>query len=619
MIDNHSNNNLINLFRLIMFSIVVLIVSSVSAQEVEDIKNNNDYLYGEGWGATVYEADQAALQALISKISVNVQSSFTNIEKEINQDGTMSSNSAVEMVIKTYSQVSGLPNTEQIIISEEPYAKVCRYVKRSEVDRIFDARRNKVLFMLDLAAKAESKSELDVALQQYYWAYCLIKSLPRANELTNDNGEALVAWIPAQINAVFNEIKVEKNRKEGNIVKLDITYKGYPVARLDYTYFDGRHNSVLTSASDGMGIMEMASGASTENLKIKCEYEYEDEAHRDDEVAAVVKMMKDKPFPKATVKVTGKFKTSKEKEEETNELSLSLSEQAAIVEDEVKLSLLESHDDVSQYSDVMLAVVKAIKAKNYDGASKYFTEQGKDMFQRLLKYGNARIIANPDFAYIRYGDEVICRSLKMSFSFKNNTRKFIENVTFTFNSEGLIDCLAFGLGDEASTDILLNKNYSETARIVLTQFLENYKTAFALKRIDYIESIFDDNALIITGTVVKPSTYTNKEKKKYLNNPIIRENRYTKSQYIAKLVKCFNSNEFVNIRFASNDIVKGSSDLGEVYGIQIKQDYYSSTYGDTGYLFLYVDLNEPDKPLIKVRTWQPERDPNFGLYGLGNF
>ena len=41
---------------------------------------------------------------------------------------------------------------------------------------------------------------------------------------------------------------------------------------------------------------------------------------------------------------------------------------------------------------------------------------------------------------------------------------------------------------------------------------------------------------------------------------------------------------------------------GETYGIQIKQDYYSSNYGDHGYLFLMVDFNDPENPSIKVRN-----------------
>lgn len=58
---------------------------------------------------------------------------------------------------------------------------------------------------------------------------------------------------------------------------------------------------------------------------------------------------------------------------------------------------------------------------------------------------------------------------------------------------------------------------------------------------------------------------------------------------------------------------------GEEYGIQIKQDYYSTNYGDEGYLYIQVDLNDRKEPIIKVRTWQPEPDPEVGLFGLGNF
>lgn len=89
-------------------------------------------------------------------------------------------------------------------------------------------------------------------------------------------------------------------------------------------------------------------------------------------------------------------------------------------------------------------------------------------------------------------------------------------------------------------------------------------------------------------------------------------------EYIRNLAMCFASNEFVNIRFANNDVIKLGKG-GEMYAIQISQDYYSTNYGDKGYLFLIVDINNPKQPLIKVRTWQPEKDPNFGLYGPGDF
>ena len=133
---------------------------------------------------------------------------------------------------------------------------------------------------------------------------------------------------------------------------------------------------------------------------------------------------------------------------------------------------------------------------------------------------------------------------------------------------------------------------------------------------DYLRQVFDDNAVIITGKVVTRPEGTDDAGRKYLNNKYVQLTRQSKEQYLRNLERCFESNEFINIRFAENDIVKAGVG-GEVYGIQIKQDYYSSNYGDTGYLFLMVDLNDPKQPVIKVRVWQPERDPDFK--GLPNF
>ena len=208
----------------------------------------------------------------------------------------------------------------------------------------------------------------------------------------------------------------------------------------------------------------------------------------------------------------------------------------------------------------------------------------------------------------------------MSFSFKTGVRKsFVEDVIFSFNANGKIENVAFGLGRLAEDDILMKGVWSEDARKVLMTFLENYKTAYALKRIDYIRTIFDDDAVIIVANVAKRSSgQLNDKGAVFVNDKIIRYNRYTKDQYLKNLARCFASNEYINIRFEGNDVMKMNKG-GETYAIQISQDYYSSTYGDKGYLFLIVDVNDPRHPLIKVRTWQPEKDPNFGLYGPGDF
>ena len=276
----------------------------------------------------------------------------------------------------------------------------------------------------------------------------------------------------------------------------------------------------------------------------------------------------------------------------------------------------QSHSFEKTINDVLCS----IRSHNDATIKQLFTSQGWDIYRRLIKYGNAKIVGTPTLTFYNYGDYVIGRGVQMSFSFQHGIRKsFVEDIVFTLDKDGKIDNLAFGLGNTAADDILNKGVWSEEARISIMSFLENYKTAYSLKRLDYISSIFDDDAVIIVGNVVRQATLeVNKETGAATMNStqIIKKNRYTKDQYLNNLQKCFSSNEYINIRFANNDVIKLAKG-GELYAIS--QDYYSSTYGDKGYLFLMVDINDPQKPIIKVRTWQPEKDPNFGLYGPGDF
>ncbi|GHT19134.1 hypothetical protein AGMMS4957_02710 [Bacteroidia bacterium] len=153
--------------------------------------------------------------------------------------------------------------------------------------------------------------------------------------------------------------------------------------------------------------------------------------------------------------------------------------------------------------------------------------------------------------------------------------------------------------------------------MAIINFIENYKTAYALKRLDYIESIFSDNALIIVGKTVKNHVGTDVAKFSLPSNRT-KLTQYTKGQYMKQLSTVFKSNEYVNLKFTDTSVKKAGAG-GEIYGIQLKQDYFSTTYGDSGYLFLMVDLNKPEEPTIHIRTWQPEKDPDFGLYDISNF
>lgn len=596
-----------NMIRKIVTILLLAVGLQVEAQSVSQIKADDSYIYGEGWGTTLKQADQSALQDLTSKISVTVStSSFMDME-EISKDGKIDAKRKFENLINTYSQAT-LTNTQRIVIQNEPDAQVLRYIKVSEVDRIFEGRKAKVLDMVESAIKAEKKAKIDDALRYFYWSFELLKSLQHANEVhfTCPDGKQrlLVTWIPEQINEIFSNIRVTPLSQTENEVEIQVTYKDRPVNSFDYTYFDGMDWSNIYSAKDGHGVIDLRPGQAAENLRIKCEYQFAGEAHIDREIEGVMNLVDDTPFRDAYINVKGNPQPVQH-------------EAFAIKQQDASTSAIASDGNYDAYLPILNAISKGIQQKNYASIQQYFTARGKDQFQKLINYGRAQFIGNSDVQFSKLGDKVICRGLTMSFGFRNNNRKFVENVVMTFDKQKKIDEVKFGLGKEAYNDIMLKGAWSQDARIILANFMEDYQTAYALKDLDFIRNVFDDNAVIITGRVTnRPRNAM--ERSQYLDSKIIKYNRQTKNEYLRNLEHCFAGNEYINIRFANNDVIKAGKG-GETYGIQIKQDYYSSTYGDTGYLFLMVDVNNPDNPIIKVRTWQPEKDPNFGIYGLSDF
>ena len=614
--------------KIIASACLLLLPMWVAAQTSKElfakIQADENYIWGEGHSNTDSKANQSALNDLIGKISVTVQSE-TNLDmQQINDGDKIDSKTAMEAVVRTYSAGS-LNNTKSIWISHEPEAYVIRYIHKDELEKVFKEREDRILSYLYSAQNAERECRIDDALRNYYWALCLLKSLqhPNAMKFEDSNGlkQTLTVWIPEQINSILVNIKTEIAEIEDNVVDLLITYKGKPVTSLDFRFMDGMNYSFINSAKDGLSEIELHPGTPTDKLQLKYEYEFAGQMRQDKELEMVAEVFNPTPFPKSTIVVNcGKKKEMKQVMDKYQDAVQSMSS----VEHATQAA--ESND----FANIINTILASIKSKNYSKVQEYFTEGGYDMFTRLINYGTASILGNPTLMFYQLGDRVIARSVPMKFSFKNNNRTFVEDVTFTFNSDKKIESIAFGL-DKAARDDIFNREaagWTDSIRMVIATFLENYKTAFALKRADYIKSIFDDNAIIIVGHVIKKAQH-NAENDKYLDNEMVKHTRLSKQEYIKNLERSFKSNQFINIRFTDNDVKKMGVGA-DTYGIQIHQDYYSSTYSDTGYLFLMVDLNDIDQPCIKVRTWQPKRDPNINsnfdksdrYYGLiygGNF
>lgn len=619
--------------RIYIFCLLVSCALFASAESWDYIRNSGEYYYGIGVAATEDAADKAAMANLVSQIATHVSSDFVQIDDVRNHNGNLDHKSRVLSCVKTYSQTT-LTNVEKWgPEGKAPNITVRRFIKKSELARIFDNRIAKAKSMFIIAGECLENKKIDMALQYYYWGYSLIRSVQFPNEVKDESGRVLVDWIPVIINQILSDVTVFFDKRDGDFADLFFLYKGEPVSSLEFSYSDGR-TICQGLAKDGRGSIEMLPGYVTDTYHLDIEYEYKSQSRGDAEMESVLGVITPKVFPKAAIKVSSRISNS--------EVPISLHNGLAsnkvngnitaptvhTINGKVdnSVSSNSTHDSAIQ-SELISGIINAINNKRYSDANEYFTIDGLAMFNRLTGYGKVRILDSSNIRYYKgLNDKTVARGLKMSFSFDGRRKKtFVEDVSFTFDKNNKIENVAFGLGDMAESGIFNSKAaWSDDVREIIVSFMENYKTAYSLERLDYLRDIFDDEAVIIVGNVVRKNTANTKPMDgmsiSLKGQDVIKYNRYTKDDYITHLSRCFNRNDFINLRFTNHQIqwLEKYNDQ-TIFAINIRQEYNSSTYADDGYLFLLIDMTKPEEPLIKVRTWQPNEVSIDKLYNAGDF
>lgn len=586
--------------------IIITMALTVTAQGVDGIKRNSSYLYGEGGGVTLQAAKEAALADLIQKISVTVHSDFTSKERELNQDGNVTSDAEYQSIIRSYSTAT-LTNVKTIVLKPEPDASVFLYIAKSEIDRIFESRVAKAKEFVGNADEALKNGQIDDALRYYYWSYCLVKSLRYPNEakiFVDGQERSLLAWLPTRIDDVMGKVKVQSRRTADNTYEITATYDGRPVRSMDYTYFDGVDNSPVYSILDGKGLVELRPGMAMDAVQLKLEYEFRGLSRNDSEVEAVVGAMKPAVYRRAYHRVALDGAASPA-ESTSTDVNGSMQSPLALT----NMGTLGTA--------VMKPVMQALRSGSIEQCRQKFTAEGWEEFSKLMGYGKVTLMDDIHLDYFADGDCVVCRGLPVSCRF-NRGRVFNEKLSFYIDSNSKqITHVAMGLGREAMNDVVLGHlDWSEKSRTRIVGFLEDYRTAYATKNLEYLDKVFDDNAVIVLGKRLQVAPQLNKEG--YMNNHRVQFTQLTKREFLRNLLRQFQSKDYINLHFSQNRIYQLQKGV-ERYGIEIKQDYYSSNYGDTGYLTLIFDLTNPDQPVIHVRTWQEQPDPNFGVVSPADF
>ena len=588
------------------------IAQSLTPKEWEAIQKSNNYLIGMGVNPSIEEARQVALSDLAGKISVKVSSQFDYQLTNENKNNYVNSEERMKSVINSYSSVT-LKNVAEYVVNDKKDYVVYRYMKISDMRAMFKRRVGLAKKWAKEGIEREQEGKVGDALQDLYWSLALLNSCPDADlETIGLDDTPLNQYIYNKVKTVLDGISVKAlsvEKEAGDqFVTLQVLYKGKPAVNFNYKYFDGKNYSSTYTAKDGEGELTIPASANLKRLKITAEYECREEANIHPDIQSVLEFTDPASFKAAEFNVDTKGVATMTHTDYAMQV-------AKTIDDSPVTAVAEQA--VSPYLATMEAIEKGISQRDYSSLKDYFTPDGWQMFDALIHYGNAKLLRAPEVQFLPDGDGAVCRSFPMSFSFKGNRRIFTEDVVFYLTPSGKVKEVAFGLEKAAVDDIMNRGQWKQEERQIMVHFLETYKTAYALKRTDYIDAIFSQDALIITGSIVKG---TGQKEMQPAKPAQVKYTRQTKEQYMKSLRKCFASNEYVNIHFADNT-VRRSASKPDIYGIQIKQDYFSSTYGDTGYLFLLIDFAKPETPIIHVRTWQPDLDPNVkdGRINIADF
>jgi len=201
-----------------------------------------------------------------------------------------------------------------------------------------------------------------------------------------------------------------------------------------------------------------------------------------------------------------------------------------------------------------------------------------------------------------------------------------KEIAINFDKSGIIEDIYFAIDYNVYKEIMEdaeNDVTDERRRMAILNFVENFRTAYNRKDIDLLDKVFSDDALIITGKVVKTKPAENVLANNGFPAQTIEYQVKTKKEYISALRSVFRNNDRINVVFDNIEVSRHPK-YDDIYGVTLKQGWNTTNYSDIGWLFLMIDFKDGENMQIHVRTWQPEKVngqplPEDDKIQLGNF
>ena len=180
-----------------------------------------------------------------------------------------------------------------------------------------------------------------------------------------------------------------------------------------------------------------------------------------------------------------------------------------------------------------------------------------------------------------------------------------------FDKTGKIVDFNFTMGMSMYTEIL--KKGEELGdldrRMQIIDWCEHFAKAYCDKNMKFMQTIFSDDAIIITGKMTMQRVHTDMGMKDQAKVKYVQQ---TKSQYLSNLSRVFASNSYVNVKFEDYTVIRHGA-KPNYYGVTLRQKWHTARYSDEGTVFLIWDFTNEEAPRILVRTWQPTTEKAFKM------
>ncbi len=140
-------------------------------------------------------------------------------------------------------------------------------------------------------------------------------------------------------------------------------------------------------------------------------------------------------------------------------------------------------------------------------------------------------------------------------------------------------------------------------RQMILDYVEQFRTAYNQKDLNFLNQVYSDDALIITGRVI---TQRRVENDRLITSQKIQYNKQSKQRYIQGLRRIFTNARYFRVTFDDINVMRHPTNAN-YYGVTLHQGWTNNNYHDEGYLFLLWDFTDEYAPQIHVRTWQPDQ------------